>query len=200
MGQGFTVWMTGLPASGKSAIATRVEEFLLERGLEAERFDEGDVRQNWLSSLGHGPGEREGITRLMGHVCNLLTRNGVIAVAASASPSQEIRNEMRSQIGRFVEVYVKCPQEICEKRDSSGNYDRARRGEFKGFPGIDVPYDEPVNPEILLETGKEDTEQAARKVVRTLEILGWIPKVAGSDYNEEDEEKITKRLKDLGYL
>ena len=200
MAQGFTIWLTGLPVSGKSATATRVEELLLERGLEAERVDEGEFRQNWLPSLGHGPGERDGITRLVGHVCNLLTRNGVIAVAASASPSHEIRNEMRSQIGRFVEVYVKCPQEICEKRDSSGKFGRARRGEFKGFTGIDVPFEEPLNPEILLETDKDDTEQAAKKVVKALEILGWIPRVAGSDYDEDDEAKITKRLKDLGYL
>ncbi|MEW6442677.1 MAG: adenylyl-sulfate kinase [bacterium] len=200
MAQGFTLWLTGLPASGKSAIAARLEESLLERGLEAERLDEGEIRQSWLPSLGHGAGERDGLTRLIGHFCNLLTRNGIVTIAASISPSQEIRNEIRSQIGRFVEVHVRCPAEVCAQRDASGNWARARAGELSGFVGADVPYEEPTNPEILLEADREDTEQAAKKIVRTLEILDWIPKAAGGDYDAADEAKITKRLKDLGYI
>jgi len=152
MAQGFTVWLTGLPASGKSAIATQVEESLLERGLDVERLDEGEIRTAWLPTSGFDKGEGDGVTRLVGHVCHLLSRNGVIAVAAAVSPSQEIRNELRSLIGRFVEVFVNCPVEDCEKRDDTGNYERARKGELKGFTGMDAPYEAPVNPEILLET------------------------------------------------
>jgi adenylylsulfate kinase len=88
----------------------------------------------------------------------------------------------------------------CEEQDSTGNYEKARKGDLAGFPGVNAPYEEPVNPEILLEADKEDVEQCTKKILRTLELLEWIPKVAGSDYNEEEEEKITKRLKDLGYI
>ena len=200
MAQGFTVWLTGLPASGKSTIATQIEESLLERGLDVERLDEGEIRREWLPSLGFDKGEGDGVTRLVGHVCHLLSRNGIITIAATVSPSQEVRNEQRSLIGRFVEVFVNCPVEECEKRDETGNYKSARKGELIGFPGVDTPYEKPVNPEILLETDKEDVELCTNKVLRTLELLDWIPKVSGSDYNEEEEAKITKRLKDLGYI
>jgi adenylyl-sulfate kinase len=200
MGQGFTVWLTGLPASGKTEIATRLEESLLERGLEAERIDEGEIRDQFLPGVGFDRQAWEGLIRFLGSVCNLLTRNGAVAVASTVSPYRDTRNALRSQIGRFVEVYVKCPAEVCEKRDRTGNYERARRGEHKGFTGVDAPYEEPVQPEILLDAEHEDVETSVRTILRTLEIMGLIPKGAGSDYDEAEEEKITKRLKDLGYI
>jgi adenylylsulfate kinase len=200
MDQGFTLWLTGLPASGKTAIAARVEESLLERGLNVERIDEGEVREAWLPTLGRAQTEEENLARLLGHVCHLLTRNGVIAIAAAVSPSREIRNEIRSRIGRFAEVFVQCPAEICAKRDAAGRYEKARRGELPGFVGVGSSYEEPVNPEILLTADRDDLEKCARKAVRTLELLDWIPRVAGSDYNEAEEETITQRLKDLGYI
>ena len=200
MAQGFTLWLTGLSASGKSELADRIEEALLERGLDVEKIDEGEIRQQWLPTLGFESPEGDGLVRFLGHICNLLTRNGVITIAAAVSPYQEIRNELRSQIGNFVEVYLKCPVEACEQKDSFGNYQRARAGELIGFSGLDAPYEEPVQPEILLETDKADVEESIKTVLKTLEIMGLIPKIAGDDYNEEEEEKITKRLKDLGYI
>ncbi len=200
MAQGFTVWISGLPGCGKSGIAAKLEEILLERGVDAERLDEGEIRQNWLPSLGFGRAEQDGLTRLLGHVCHLLTRNGAVAVAAALSPSREVRNELRSLIGRFVEVHVKCPVEICRQRDRSGKYEQAFQGSLTDFVGVDLPYEEPLHPEIVLEPGEEDPDAGTRKIVRTLELLEWIPRVAGSDYDAADEEKITKRLKDLGYL
>jgi adenylylsulfate kinase len=200
MAQGFTVWLTGLPASGKSEIATRVEESLLERGLDAERIDEGEIREQFFPGLGFEKESAEGLVQFLGHVCNLLTRNGAIAVAAAVSPSQDGRNEIRSQVGTFVEVHLKSRPEVCAQRDSTGNYDRARKGELRGFPGVDAPYDEPIQPEILIDAENEDVEAATRTILKTLEILGLIPKGAGSDYDEAEEEKITKRLKDLGYI
>ncbi len=175
MAQGFTLWLTGLPGSGKTEIAIRVEESLLERGLDAERLDEGEIREQFLPGLGSEKEASEGLVRLLGHVCNLLTRNGAIAVASSVSPDQATRNEVRSQIGTFVEVYVKSS-------------------------AVDASYEEPIQPEILIDGGSEDVEASTRTVLKTLEILGLIPKGAGSDYDEAEEEKITKRLKDLGYI
>lgn len=200
MAQGFTLWLTGLPASGKTEIAARLEESLLERGLDAERIDEGEIREQFLPDVGFDRQTWEGLIRLLGNICNLLTRNGAIAVASTVSPYQDTRNELRSQIGRFVEVYVKCPAEICEKRDKTGHYERARKGERKGFTGVDAPYEEPVQPEILLDAEHEDVETSVRTILRTLEIMDLIPKGAGSDYDQAEEEKITKRLKDLGYI
>jgi len=200
MAQGFTLWLTGLAASGKSELADRLEEALLERGLDVEKIDEGEIRQQWLASLGFEKSEGDGLVRFLGHICNLLTRNGVVTIAAAVSPYLEIRNELRGQIGNFVEVYLKCPAEACEKKDASGNYQRARAGELKDFSGVDAPYEEPVQPEIILETDQGDVEDSTKKVLKTLEIMGLIPRMAGGDYNEEEEEKITKRLKDLGYI
>jgi adenylylsulfate kinase len=200
MGQGFTIWITGLPGSGKTTLARNLEEGLLERGLNVERLDGGEIRANWLQGLGYTTGEREGFIRLLGHVCTLLTRNGVIAIGAAVSPYRELRNELRGGIGRFVEVYMKCPAAICEQRDTTGLYQKARSGELTDFTGVSAPYEEPTNPEIVLESDRESPEACCRKVLRTLEILGYIPEMQGRDYSEEDEAKITKRLKDLGYI
>jgi adenylylsulfate kinase len=195
MAQSFTLWLTGLPASGKTEIATRIEESLLERGLDAERIDEREIREHYFPGLGFGRPESDGLVRFMGHVCNLLTRNGAIAVAAAVSPCQETRNEIRSRIGTFVEVYLKCSAEACKQNDASG-----RRGDMKGLTGVDAPYEEPLRPEILIDRETGNTDEAVRTILRTLEILNLIPKGAGSDYDEAEEEKITKRLKDLGYI
>jgi adenylylsulfate kinase len=200
MAQGFTLWVTGLPASGKSEIARILEESLLERGLDVERVDEGEVRERWLPGLGFQEAEAAGLTLLVGHVCHLLTRNGVIAVAAAVSPSQEVRDEIRSRIGPFIEIYLKCPAERCRQRDTTGNWEKARSGTIRGFVGVDSPYEEPVNPEVLLETDGEHGQDCVKQVLRTLEILERIPREEGGDYNAEEEEKITKRLKDLGYI
>jgi len=200
MAQGFTIWVTGLPAAGKTAIATLLEESLLERGLDAERLDAGEIRETWLPGLSFRPGDADGLSRLVGHFCHMLTRNGVIAVAADTSASREARDEIRSRIGRFVEVHAKCPPDTCRERDPAGNWDRARAGEIHGFPGVDVRYEEPVNPEVVVDTSGESAEACAKQVLRTLEIMEWIPREEGSDYNPAEEEKITKRLKDLGYI
>jgi len=200
MTQGLTLWLTGLPASGKTQIATRIEEALLERGLDAERLDEGEWRQDWLPGLGFTASDEDNLNRLVGHVCHLLTRNGVIAVAAAVSPSQDVRNEIRGQIGRFVEVHLRCPAEICQSRDPAGNGAKALSGSLRGFPGVDRTYEEPVNPEVLLDTGSDDAESCVKQVLRTLELMEWIPRQEGSDYNPEEEAKISQRLKDLGYV
>jgi adenylyl-sulfate kinase len=200
MVQGVTVWITGLPGSGKATLARTLEERLLERGLAVERLDGGEIRTRWLPGLGCSTKDREGFIRFLGHVCTLLTRNGVITIAAAVSPYQELRNELRAAIGRFVEVYLKCPVAICEQRDTTGAYQKARSGQIKEFTGVSAAYEEPTNPELLLETDKESPEACCEKIIQTLEILGYIPMVEDREYSEEDEVKITKRLKDLGYL
>jgi adenylylsulfate kinase-like enzyme len=134
-------------------------------------------------------------------VCNLLTRNDVVAIAAAIAPYRGVRAENRKLIGSYVEIYCKCPLKVLKERDPKGLYEKAERGEIKGFTGIDDPYEEPTDPEILVETDKESVDQSLSKIVKTLEILNYIPPSGLEDeYTEEEEEKIKERLRSLGYI
>lgn len=200
MQKGFTLWFTGLSGSGKTTLAHEVEGVLLERGLKVEVLDGDVVRQNLSKGLGFSKEDRDTNIRRIGFVCNLLTRNDVIAIAAAISPYRNIRNENRSLIGKYVEVYCKCPIEVLIKRDPKGLYKKALQGEIKGFTGIDDPYEPPEDAEIVCETDKESVEESVAKIVKTLEILGYVPALEGDEYSAEEEEKIRTRLKDLGYI
>ena len=199
--KGFTLWFTGLPGSGKSTLARKVEEILLERGMKVEVLDGDIIRQHLSKGLGFSKEDRDENIRRIGWVCHILTRNDVVAIAAAISPYKEIREENRRLIGRFVEVYCKCPIEVLKERDPKGLYAKALRGEIKNFTGIDDPYEPPDNPEIICETDKESVEESVNKIIRTLELMGYIlPVDTSEDYSPEEEEKIKKRLKDLGYI
>lgn len=200
MQKGFTLWFTGLSGSGKTTLAHEVEGVLLERGLKVEVLDGDVVRQNLSKGLGFSKEDRDTNIRRIGFVCNLLTRNDVIAIAAAISPYRDIRNENRNLIGKYVEVYCKCPIEVLIERDPKGLYKKALRGEIKGFTGIDDPYEPPDDAEIVCETDKESVEESVSKIIKTLEILGYVPAVEGEEYSAEEEEKIRTRLKDLGYI
>jgi len=199
--KGFTLWFTGLPCSGKTTLAKAVEETLLERGLPVEVFDGDEIRTNLTKGLGYSKEDRDTNIRRVGYVCNLLTRNGVVAIAAVISPYQNIRDEVRKTVGRFVEVFVDAPLDELIKRDVKGMYKKALAGEIKNFTGIDDPYEPPEKPEVHVRTDKEEVEESTAKIVKTLEILGLIPSIGGaSDYSEEEEEVIKTRLRDLGYI
>lgn len=199
--KGFTLWFTGLPCSGKSTLAKRVHEILLERGLNVELLDGDEVRTNLSKGLGYSKEDRDTNIRRIGYVCKLLSRNGVVAIAAAISPYREIREENRKAIENYVEVYVKAPIDVLKQRDVKGMYQKALAGEIKNFTGIDDPYEEPENPEIIVESDKESVEQSTQKIIRTLELMGLIPAESSeSDYSSEEEEKIKARLKDLGYI
>lgn len=198
--KGFTLWFTGLPSSGKSTLARRVEEILLERGMNVEVLDGDEVRENLSKGLGFSKEDRDTNIRRIGFVAKLLSRNGVVAITAAISPYKDVRDEMRRAIGRFVEVYVQCPIDVLKERDVKGLYKKALAGEIKHFTGVDDPYEAPVKPEILIESEKETVEESAAKIIRTLEVMALIPRVAGEDYSAGDEEVIKQRLKDLGYI
>jgi adenylyl-sulfate kinase len=172
--KGFTVWFTGLPCSGKSAVADRVAEILRERGLRVERLDGDIVRQSLTRDLGFSREDRNENIRRVTFVAKLLTRNGVAVLTSFISPYREIRAEARREIGNFIEAYAKCPLEVCIQRDIKGMYQKAMRGEIKEFTGISDPYEEPVNPEILLETDKEPLEESVQNVLKKLAELGYL--------------------------
>lgn len=172
--KGFTLWFTGLPCSGKSVVADRVAEMLKMRGLRVERLDGDIVRQNLTRDLGYSKKDRDENIRRVTFVAKLLTRNGVAVLTSFISPYRELREHARKEIGNFIEVYVKCPVEVCMKRDVKGMYQRALRGEIKEFTGVSDPYEEPLEPEIILETDKETLEECAAKVIEKLNDLGYL--------------------------
>ncbi len=198
--KGFTLWFTGLSGSGKSTLARAVEEILLERGMKVEVLDGDVVRQNLSKGLGFSKEDRDINIRRIGWVCHILTRNDVVAIGAAISPYKKIRDENRKLIGRFVEVYCKCPIEVLKERDPKGMYKKALKGEIKNFTGISDPYEPPENPEIMIETDKESVDESVNKIIRTLELMGYIPASGTEDYSPEEEEKIKQRLRDLGYI
>lgn len=172
--KGFTLWFTGLPCSGKSAVADKVAQILRERGLKVERLDGDIVRQSLTRDLGFSKKDRDENIRRVTFVAKLLTRNGVAVLTSFISPYREVRASARTEIGNFIEVYVKCPVEVCMERDIKGMYEKALKGEIKEFTGISDPYEEPLNPEILLETDKKTLEESANKVIQRLNDLGYI--------------------------
>ena len=198
--KGFTLWFTGLSGSGKSTLARAVEGVLLERGLSVEVLDGDEVRENLSKGLGFSKEDRDTNIRRIGYVCKLLSRNGAVAIAAAISPYKAIRDEVRASMDRFVEVYVECSIEKLTERDVKGLYKKAIAGEIKNFTGISDPYEAPEKPEVVVNSETETEEESANKIIATLEVLGYIPKVEGSDYSSEEEDAIKSRLSDLGYI
>lgn len=172
--RGVTLWFTGLPSSGKSTIARILERKFRQWGLKCEMLDGDVVRTNLSKGLGFSREDRDANIKRIGFVAHLLTRNDVIAIAAAISPFREARDYNRRLIGNFVEVYVKCAVEECEKRDVKGLFKKARAGEIKGFTGVDDPYEEPLHPEAVCETDKETAEESAEKILRKLKELGYL--------------------------
>jgi len=168
--KGATVWFTGLPSSGKSTIAHKVEKLLREKGHRVEVFDGDVIRKNLCSELGFSKEDRDTNIKRIAFVCKLMTRNDVVAIAAAISPYRETRDYARKEIGKdFLEVYVRCPLSVCKDRDVKGLYKKALSGELKGFTGIDDPYEEPLNPELILHTDKESVEESVQRVMVELE-------------------------------
>jgi adenylylsulfate kinase len=174
MEKGFILWFTGLSGSGKTTITTALEPELKARGCKVEILDGDVVRTNLSKGLGFSQEDRNTNIRRIGFVAHLLSRNGVVAMTAAISPYRAIRDEIRAMEPNFVEVYVTAPLEVCEGRDVKGLYAKARAGEIKGFTGIDDPYEEPVNPEIICYTERESVEESVKKVLTKLEQLGYI--------------------------
>ena len=170
------VWFTGLPSSGKSTIAGEVEHQLYTRGVRTYLLGGDNVRHGLNSNLGFSPEDREENIRRIGEVAKLFVDAGMITFVAFISPYRKDRERARSILedGEFIEVYVKCPVDICEQRDPKGQYQKAKKGEIKEFTGISAPYEEPLEPEIVLETDRLAVEESAQKIIDYLEKRGII--------------------------
>jgi adenylyl-sulfate kinase len=173
--RGFTLWFTGLSGAGKSTLALEVQRQLRDRGRLVEVLDGDEVRQNLSKGLGFSKEDRDTNIRRIGYVARLLSRNGVVAITATISPYQSVRDEVRALHGDdFVEVYVDCPIPALVKRDTKGLYEKALKGEVKNFTGISDPYEAPPNPELHIYSDSESVAESAGRIVSFLEAKGFI--------------------------
>ena len=166
MSNGFAIWLTGLPASGKTTIALALAERLTEQGHSVETLDGDEIRRGLSADLGYSAEDRRQHNRRVIFVSKLLVRNGVVVLIPLISPYRETRAYARSELQRFVEVYVKCPVEECIRRDPKGLYAKAIRGEIKNFTGIDDPYEEPTSPEHIVETNLLSVEECVTRIMQ----------------------------------
>lgn len=177
--KGFTLWLTGLSGAGKTTLAVLLAKELRARGVGIEVLDGDEVRTNLSKGLGFSKEDRDTNIRRIGYVCRLLSRNGVGAVSAAISPYSAVRDEVRRAVeqdgAEFIEVFVKCPIAVLADRDVKGLYKKALAGELKGFTGVSDPYEEPLAPDVVVETDRESIEFSGSKILLELERRGLIP-------------------------
>ena len=172
--QGITVWLTGLSGSGKTTVANRLAKRLRAAGAKVEVLDGDVVRTNLSKGLGFSKEDRDTNIRRIGFVCGLLSRNGVIAIAAAISPYGSVRREVRAASTNFVEVFADCTLDKLVERDVKGLYKRALAGEIKNFTGVSDPYEAPENPEVRFDSGEQTPEESTEAVWNYLVEAGLL--------------------------
>lgn len=170
------LWFTGLSGAGKSTLAHAVEEYLCQMGCRTFTFDGDNVRHGLCSDLGFSAEDRVENIRRVGEMAKLFLEAGVIALTAFISPFRSDRQKVRSLVphGEFLEIYCRCPLDVCEERDVKGLYKRARTGEIKNFTGISSPYEEPEDPELIVDTGSLSLEDSVARVIDLLRERGVV--------------------------
>jgi adenylylsulfate kinase len=172
---GFTLWFTGLSGAGKSTLAQMIRDELVARGRRVEILDGDEVRTNLSKGLGFSKEDRDTNIRRIGYVARLLSRNGVVAVAAAISPYREVRDEVRrAHEAMFVETFVDCSLEELVRRDRKGLYAKALRGEIEHFTGVSDPYEPPVGPDIHVRSDRETVEESRARILEWLEVKGLV--------------------------
>lgn len=174
MDKAFTVWLTGMSGAGKTTAAQLLEQRLRALGARVELLDGDVIRKHLSRDLGFSKEDRAENLRRIGFVCGLLSRNGVITIAAAISPYRAMREELRAQIPNFVEVYVECPLQVLVERDTKGLYKRALAGQIQEFTGISVPYEPPLTPEVTIHSSQETAEQSVDAIWAALVDLGLL--------------------------
>ncbi len=174
MSAGFTIWLTGLSGAGKSTIARALEGALRGRGRRVEVLDGDVVREHLSQGLGFSKVDRDTNIRRIAFVADLLTRNGTVAIVAAISPYRAARDAARAQIGAFIEVHVSCALDTLVERDVKGLYARALRGEIPEFTGVSDPYEEPLQPEVVVRTDQETLDESVANILAVLEQRGYL--------------------------
>ncbi|MBU1206281.1 MAG: adenylyl-sulfate kinase [Proteobacteria bacterium] len=169
---GFAVWLTGLPSSGKTTVANALSLLLSERGISVQILDSDDLRRRLTPHPTYSHEERDWFYDMVVFLAELLTENGVNVLISATAPRRAYRDEARTRIKRFAEVYVTCPEEVCRKRDSKGLWEQADRGEITALPGAGVPYEPPDAPEVKVDTAHLSIEDAVHQILNDLEKQG----------------------------
>ena len=170
----FVIWITGPSGAGKTTLARALEKRLKEMGLKTEVLDGDEIRKKLYPNLGFDKEARKTHNRVVIYMAKLLLRNGVVPIVALISPYKSIREKARKELGNFVEVYLKCPLEERMKRDPKGLYLKALKGEVNNLTGLDGVYEEPENPEVVLETDKISVEEEVELIVEKIKELKYL--------------------------
>jgi adenylylsulfate kinase len=166
---GLTVWFTGLSSAGKTTLSHAVCRQLRTAGYKVELLDGDVLRQNLSKDLGYSKQDRDENVRRIGFVAEVLSRNGVIAIVAAISPYRAIRDELKTRIANFVEIYVNAPLAVCEQRDTKGLYRKAHAGEISNLTGVNDPYEPPLHPDLECRTDQETIADCVAKILRHIE-------------------------------
>lgn len=203
----FTLWFMGRPAAGKSTLAKRVEERLRERGIETENLDGDEIRKNLHPELEFTQEDRRINNRRTAFIARLLNRNGISVVTGMITPFREAQQQARdivSEDGKFVLIYVKCSVEGAKRRDPKGLYEKAEAGNIENFTGVNHPFQEPHNPEIVVDTEAQSVDECVETIVDRIRELDLLEAETVGDYDVDlskaEEAEIVERLGDMGYL
>jgi adenylylsulfate kinase len=204
--KGFVLWFTGIAGTGKSTLATAVEQRLRDLGLDVENLDADVVRANLSPNLGFTAEARDENTKRLAWMGQMLSKYGVNVLIAAVAPLQYYRDRARSWCEKFVEVYVDAPLEVCRARDPKGVYAKADAGKINDLAGVHMPYEEPPNPEVHVRTDRMSVGECAEAVLCKLEELGYLKPGGGQAcepegaYTNEEQAKVEDRLRGLGYV
>ena len=194
----FVLWLTGLPASGKSRLADNLAAELTKLGFYPETINSGRLRRTPLGgNLGFSRKEREQNIRRHALAAQLLMQNHMIPVVSSVSPYQADRDFIRKELSDFVEIHVSTPPSHCRLQDETGNWEKALRGEIENFTGVSAPYEAPQSPEITCDLSSETLDEATKRIIRFLYEGNWLIDSANS---KTEIEELTQKLKKFGYL
>jgi len=172
----FVIWLTGPSGAGKSTLAHALEKRLKDMGYRVEVLDGDAIRKTLYPNLGFSKEAREMHNRVVIHMAKLLSRNGVVAIVSLISPYKAVREFARKELGKFIEVYLKCPLEVRIQRDPKGLYAKAIKGEIKGLTGYDGVYEEPDNPEVVVQSHIMSVDEEVDAVLSKAEELGYLSK------------------------
>ena len=170
---GFVVWMTGFSGSGKTTIARWLEEHYKSTGKRVEVLDGDEIRDNLSPGLGFSQEDRTAHNKRVIYLAKILSRNGVVVLVSLISPYQQVRNQAREQLPKFMEVHVDCPLDVCMKRDVKGLYAKAKAGEIKKMTGLSDTYEAPKNPELVIATHTETVAESAQRILEKSRELGF---------------------------
>lgn len=173
--EGFVLFLTGLPASGKTSLARALAPLLTERGSEVHILDSDELRLVLTPQPTYSPEERRWFYQVIAYLAGLLSEHGIDVLIAASAPRREHREATAQRVDHFGEVFVDCPEEVCRSRDPKDLWERSQEGEITNLPGAGAPYEPPPDPLVRVDTSRLDPERAAKKVARALETRGWLP-------------------------